>query len=76
MTTVLTGLWREILGLDEKQTAALEYHSDFFELGGDLVLAAVLATRLREFGRYEMSVERVIDCSEFGKMLKALVVQV
>ncbi|KAH5402212.1 hypothetical protein HBI32_167770 [Parastagonospora nodorum] len=76
MTTVLTGLWREILGLDEKQTAALEYHSDFFELGGDLVLAAVLATRLREFGRYEMNVERVIDCSEFGKMLKALVVQV
>ena len=70
----LVGLWREILGLDDGRTAALGNHSDFFELGGDLVLAAVLATRLQEFGGREgMSVERVIDCSEFGQMLKALV---
>ncbi|KAI0612957.1 HC-toxin synthetase [Pyrenophora tritici-repentis] len=68
----LPALWREILGLSEEQTMALDYHSDFFALGGDLVTAAVLVTRLQQMGYGELSVEMIIDHSRFGQMVKAL----
>ncbi|KAL6163153.1 NRPS [Exserohilum turcicum] len=70
----LAALWQEILGLSEDQTMALDYHSDFFQLGGDLVLAAVLVTKLQQLGVCnELSVEEVIDHSLFGQMVKLLV---
>ncbi|CAA9964992.1 HC-toxin synthetase [Pyrenophora teres f. maculata] len=68
----LPALWQEILGLSEEQTVSLDYHSDFFELGGDLVTAAVLVTRLQQLGYGELSVEIIIDHSRFGQMVKAL----
>jgi amino acid adenylation domain-containing protein/non-ribosomal peptide synthase protein (TIGR01720 family) len=69
----LGALWRDVLGLSEEQTAELEYHSDFFALGGDLVSAAVLMTRLQQLeGCVELSVESIIDRSSFGEMVSAL----
>ena len=69
----LAALWREVLGLSEEQTMALDYHSDFFELGGDLVLAAVLVTRLQQWGGYgALRMDSFIAHSEFGQMVKVL----
>ena len=69
----LGALWRDVLELSEEQVAELEYHSDFFALGGDLVSAAVLMTRLQQLGGCaELSMEEIIDHSSFGEMVSAL----
>ena len=58
--------WQQVLGLD--RSVKVTSDSDFFELGGDLVSAAVLASRFD----MRISVEEVIDCSGFQEMVEVL----
>ncbi|HEX4833476.1 MAG TPA: beta-ketoacyl synthase N-terminal-like domain-containing protein [Trebonia sp.] len=59
---VLAGLWAELLG-----HSALTDESDFFELGGDSLLATHLARRInRELG-IKMPLRQMLACSTLGR---------
>ena len=58
--------WQQVLGLD--RSVKITSDSDFFDFGGDLVSAAVLASRFD----MRISVEEVIDCSGFQEMVEVL----
>jgi len=58
--------WRGVLGLD--RSVKIHDDSDFFELGGDLVSAAVLASMFE----MRLSVEEVIDECELAQMVRCL----
>lgn len=51
----LAGMWADLLGLD-----AVDRHDDFFDLGGDSMLATTLILAARRTWRVELSVRALI----------------
>ncbi|KAI1626476.1 hypothetical protein EDD37DRAFT_349340 [Exophiala viscosa] len=68
----LVAAWIAVLGLPRDSTMKITDDSDFFELGGDLVAAAVLAAKLEEEEIGIITIEDIIDRSTVSDMVNAL----
>jgi phthiocerol/phenolphthiocerol synthesis type-I polyketide synthase E len=59
----LTDIWEELIGV-----AGLGIHDDFFELGGDSLVAVRLIARIRERLGIELDVRALFDCTTIARL--------
>ena len=60
---VLAGLWSQVLGIEQ-----VGRHDDFFQLGGDSILATQLIARIREATHIDVSFRSFFDTPTVGEM--------
>jgi acyl carrier protein len=59
----LADIWEELIGV-----AGLGIHDDFFELGGDSLVAVRLAARIRERLGIDLDVRALFDCTTIARL--------
>ncbi|HEX3682848.1 MAG TPA: condensation domain-containing protein, partial [Bryobacteraceae bacterium] len=64
---LLADLWRQILHLDH-----LSLHDNFFALGGDSILAAKLATRVRAALDIPLKIKDIFELPELGALARRI----
>jgi acyl carrier protein len=65
---VLIALWAEVIGID-----ALGIHDDFWELGGDSLLAAQLVSSVNESFRQQFSANALVEAPTVAKLAALLI---
>ncbi len=68
----LIAAWQGVLGLSKESSKKIDEEADFFEMGGDLISAAVLSARLEMEGVGKITVEGVIERGTIGGMVDVL----
>ncbi len=64
---VVAQIWRELLGVEARGT-----NDDFFELGGDSLLAIQLRTRLESHCSRPLSLKELVSRPTLGEMARFL----
>ena len=61
MSDMLMRLWNQVLGIEASKPKLFHIDSNFFDLGGDLISLAALASLLEQEGGLRVKVEELID---------------
>jgi acyl carrier protein len=64
---VVAAIWRDILGVDE-----VTDEQNFFELGGDSLMAVDFVVRVREEAGWEVPLELVFTDGRYGPLIASL----
>ncbi|WP_431775079.1 type I polyketide synthase [Streptomyces cucumeris] len=60
-------VWEEVLGID-----GIGVHDNFFDLGGESLLAMQLIARLRDLGGIDLSLQRIFDAPTVAELVPVL----
>jgi amino acid adenylation domain-containing protein len=64
----ISKIWQELLGIGQ-----IGIHDNFFEMGGNSLMATQLLSRLRQVFKMAIPIETVFDNSTIGQLAKALI---